>query len=138
MVVSDETQVMNSNSTLTVLETRMTSYHLLLESHPEVFNAIYYRPQRSCESYVFTRVCHSVHRWGGGIPACIAGGIPACLAAGVFCSEGGMPAPGGGCLLLGGVETPLKADGYCCRQYASYCNAFLLMTKIGNIWFIIT
>ena len=42
----------------------------------------YYRPQRSCEGYVFTRVCHSVHGRGGGIPACIAGGIPACLAAG--------------------------------------------------------
>ena len=26
---------------------------------------IYYRPQRSCEGYVFTRVCHSVHRGGG-------------------------------------------------------------------------
>ena len=33
----------------------------------------HYRPQ-ICEGYVFTRVCHSVHRGGGGgIPACIAG-----------------------------------------------------------------
>ena len=23
-----------------------------------------YRPQRSCEGYVFTRVCHSVHKGG--------------------------------------------------------------------------
>ena len=64
-----------------------------------------YRPQRSCEGYVFTRVCHSIHSGGGGgaIPACIADGIPACLAA-------------GGCLLRGGVETSQKqtatvADG---------------------------
>ena len=42
------------------------------------------------QSYVFTRVCDSVHGVGGvvvGIPACIARGIPACLAAGVW---GGM------------------------------------------------
>ena len=52
-----------------------------------------------CEGYVFTRVCHSVHKAGvggvwvgwGAIPACIAGGIPACLAAGL--QEGiGIPA----------------------------------------------
>ena len=29
----------------------------------------YYRPQRSCEGYVFTPVCHSVHRWG--LPQCM-------------------------------------------------------------------
>ena len=32
---------------------------------------------------VFTHVGDSVHRRGGGIPACIAGGIPACLVAGL-------------------------------------------------------
>ena len=42
-----------------------------------------------CEGYVFTRVCHSVHGGGGGIPACIAGSIPACLAAGLR-GEGGV------------------------------------------------
>ena len=44
------------------------------------------------------------------------------------CSRGGcsrgMPAPEGG-VCSGGVETPPKADGYCCRRYASYWNAFL-------------
>ena len=42
---------------------------------------------------------------------------------------------GGGCLLPGGcllqegmVEIP-PADGYCCRWYASYWNAFLLQVK---------
>ena len=33
-----------------------------------------YRPQRSCEGYVFTRVCHSVH--GGGLPQCMLGYPP--------------------------------------------------------------
>ena len=27
-------------------------------------DSLFYRPQRSCEGYVFTPVCHSVHRWG--------------------------------------------------------------------------
>ena len=31
----------------------------------------YYRPQRSCEGYVFTPFCHSVHR--GGLPQCMQG-----------------------------------------------------------------
>ena len=29
-----------------------------------------YRPQRSCEGYVFTPVCHSVHRGGVCLSAC--------------------------------------------------------------------
>ena len=33
----------------------------------------HYRPQRSCEGYVFTHVCHSVHRGG---PASVHAGIP--------------------------------------------------------------
>ena len=77
---------------------------------------------------------------GGGcaIPACIAGSISACLAAGgsaprvgllpgEVSSQGGA-CSGWGCLLCGGeggVETPPKADGYCCGRYASYWNAFL-------------
>ena len=40
----------------------------------EQFNLIYiYRPQRSCEGYVFTRVCHSVH--GGEVSASVHAGI---------------------------------------------------------------
>ena len=30
----------------------------------------HYRPQRSCEGYVFTPVCHSVHRRGVCLSAC--------------------------------------------------------------------
>ena len=58
----------------------------------------HYRPQRSCEGYVFTPVCHSVHG-GCAIPACIAGGIPACLAGGS--AMGGHLL--GGCAWPGGV-----------------------------------
>ena len=63
----------------------------------------FYRPQRSCEGYVFTGVCLPQGRgwypsmpcrwypsmpcsrsWGRcAIPVCIAGGIPACLATGL-------------------------------------------------------
>ena len=94
-----------------------------------------YRPQRSCEGYVFTGVCVSTGG-GGGIPACLAGGIPACLAAGLqegggipaclagsisaclaaglqggSCSEGEVPAPGGGgACSQGCVEETLPAS----------------------------
>ena len=39
-----------------------------------LFSLIYYRPQRCCEGYVFTPVCHSVH--GGGLPQCMLGYHP--------------------------------------------------------------
>ena len=42
----------------------------------------FYRPQRSCEGYVFTRVCHSVH---GGVPG--PGGVPGSRG---VCSRGGV------------------------------------------------
>ena len=35
----------------------------------------FYRSQRSCEGYVFTPVCHSVHRVGG-LPQCMLGYQP--------------------------------------------------------------
>ena len=73
---------------------------------------------------IFTPVWHTVHR-GDAIPACLAGGS----------------APGGGCLVRGvcsqgvpGGDTP--QDGYCCRRYASYWNAFLLQVSVhrGGTW----
>ena len=37
-----------------------------------------YRPQRSCgQGNIFTPVCHSVHRRGGGLPQCMLGYPPA-------------------------------------------------------------
>ena len=80
------------------------------------------------QGYVFTRVCDSVHR--EGIPACLAAGLQGVCYPSMHCrwyssmpcsrSPGGGAAPGG-CL----VRHPPR-DGYCCRRYASYWNAFLL------------
>ena len=39
-------------------------------SFPTIERHHYYRPQRSCEGYVFTRVCHSV-QGGGCLPQCM-------------------------------------------------------------------
>ena len=89
------------------------SYMITFTVFPRTFN---YRPQRSCEGYVFTRVCHSVHG-GGGIPACIAvvsqhalqqEGVVSqhALQQGGACSEGCLLPGGvcsGGCLLPGGL-----------------------------------
>ena len=83
-----------------------------LTGSKEIRKQDFYRPQRSCEGYVFTGVCLSTGRGvvsqhalqvisqhalqqvsrevrGGGIPACLAGGIPACLAAGLRGGGGG-------------------------------------------------
>ena len=99
--------------------------------------------------------CLAAGLQGGAISACIAGGIPACLAAGLR----GVPALGGACSqggLLRGGSAPgevLGGDhtrhGYCCGQYASYWNAFLLLMALlcwqncslpvqadGNVWFL--
>ena len=50
----------------------------------------FYRPQRSWDEVIFSRVSVILFTGGGGIPACIAGGIPACLAAGLG-GGGGIP-----------------------------------------------
>ena len=68
----------------------------------------YYRPQRSCEGYVFTGVCLST---GGGVSA-PRGGV---------CS--------GGCLLC---TEATGRDGHCCGWYASYWNVFLLISAPGR------
>ena len=68
--------------------------------------------------------------WGVPAPGDLLPGVPALEGGyplGGTCSGGcllqGVPALGGAC--SGGTETLLKADGYCCRWYASYWNAFL-------------
>ena len=71
-----------------------------------------YRPQRSCEGYVFTGVCLST----GGCLLLVPGVCFWCM--------GRHPPPG---------------DGYCCGRYASYWNAFLFIMIINrarsvNIW----
>ena len=73
--------------------------------------------------------------WSGGLPG--SGGVPApggCLVQGVP-GPGGGAAPGGVCSpgvgawsgeVPGGEPLP---DSYCCGQYASYWNAFLLKVR---------
>ena len=88
----------------------------------KIISPVHNRPQRSCEGYVFTRVCHSVVTEGGCYPSMHCRWYPSmpCSRRGACSCSGGAPAPGG-------VETPPppKADGYCCGRYASYWNAFL-------------
>ena len=113
----------------------------------------FYRPQRSCEGYVFTPVCYSVHR---GLPQCILGYHPTP-------QEGHPPGkhtPSGSTHTPrkhthtpeahthpGSTHTPRKhtspgstpppGDGCCCGRYASYWNAFLFMLRIYTICFYI-
>ena len=95
-----------------------------------------YHPQRSCEGYVITPVCHSVHR--GGLPQCILGyhapradtlwtrhpprsrhhpdqAPPRSRHPPDQAPPQSRHPPG---------PAP-PADGYCCGRYASYWNAFL-------------
>ena len=95
-----------------------------------------------CEGYVFTPVCHSVHRagcqgLGGGWGVSLWGGVSrprpkgrlGDLAGGGVVSR---PRPGGS-PGTGGVsqhalrQKPPPADGYCCGRYVSYSNAFLFV-----------
>ena len=104
-------------------------------------NLIFTARKRSLgQGNIFTPVCHSVHRGGGLLGGCLVQGGSA-LGGGDLLLGGGAW-PGGGVLLWGGsargggvpgprgclVET--SPDGYCCRQYASYWNAFLLRFKV--------
>ena len=70
----------------------------------------------------------------GGLPG--SGGVPApggCLVRGGAWSWGGCSwrglLPGGGCLVRGGAWWRTPPDNYCCGQYASYWNAFLLKVR---------
>ena len=84
-----------------------------------------YHPQWSCKGYVFTPVCHSVHRGG---PASMHTGIPHPQSrhppdqAPPRSRHPPDQAPPR-------ADTPRTrappVDGYCCRRYASYWNAFL-------------
>ena len=116
----------------------------------------YYLPQRSCEGYVFTYVCLSTGGWYPSMPGnrslgevCSKGECgPGGICSGGVCSWGGSGPRGsgprgcpkgvwsGGCLLRGGLlcylGDPPKADGYCCRGYASYWNAFSVADLRGG------
>ena len=100
------------------------------------------RPQRSCEGYVFTRVCHSVHRGvpgPGGMPV-LGGSAPG---GGGGCLVPGVSDPGGVCYRGGVVsqhalrQTPPRERRLLPRtRYASHRNAFLLLFfKLNNAHF---
>ena len=109
----------------------------------------HYRPQRSCEGYVFTGVCLST----GGVPgpggSAPGGGLLWGVPGPMGSPPRGVPGPGGVFALavpgpsgrvcsrgvpgpMGGIPACTEADppppgrdGYCCGWYTSYWNAFL-------------
>ena len=83
----------------------------------------FYRPETKLrKGYVFTPVCHSVHR-GGCLPQCMLGYTPP--------QEADTPQEAE--TPPGSRHTPREADGYCCGRYASYWNAFLFLVDLRNI-----
>ena len=112
------------------------SFRSILSSDKEywlsknLFQRLYYRPQQSCEGYVFTGVCLSTQggAWPGGGGVHGPGG---CMVLGVH-GPGGAWSRGVGIPACTEAD-PTRRDSYCCRRYASYWNAFLLFMwyKIG-------
>ena len=92
----------------------------LLPNESNVTYYYFYRPQTKFAKVMFLHlsVSHSVH--GGGV--CSQGGY---LLRGGVCSWGGAFSGGGVCSQGGAWWRHPLPDGYCCRQYASYWNAFL-------------
>ena len=100
------------------------------------FYSYFYRPQRTCEGYVFTGVCLStgeggawsrgVWSWGWGL--LLGGGAPG--PRGGVCSWG-MPGPRRvGIPACTEADPPPGRDGHCSGRYASYWNAFLFAVYI--------
>ena len=73
-------------------------------------NSLNYRPQRSCEGYVFTGVCLSTRR-GVCLSAC-------------WDTTHKHPPPE--------QKPPPQRDGHCCGRYASYWNAFLFVLNLTS------
>ena len=105
---------------------------LIFDNFPQssTFCEIFTARKRSLgQGNIFTPVCHSVHQgvcseggggawsWGG-----LLGGRGVLVPRGGLL--GGVPGPGGSALGVCAWWRP-RWDGYCCRQYASYWNAFL-------------
>ena len=106
-----------------------------------------YRPQTSLgQGNIFRSVCQEFCPQGGwGVPT--PGGGGACSQGGLL-TEGSAPrggsckgvcsggsAPGGACSqrVWGGAWWRPPGVGYCCRQYASYWNAFLFQKCVSRI-----
>ena len=95
----------------------------------------FYRPQRSYEGYVFTPVCHSVHRggvclsaWWDTIPGTRHPHVPGT-------PQDQAPPQGQGTPPGPGIPTHRGTDGYCCGLYASHWNAFLFSIVLHRICF---
>ena len=88
-------------------------------------NRIHYRPQRSCEGYVFTGVCLST---GGGSASVHAGIPPPRDHAPPGPDPPGTRPPR---TRPPRDQTPPRERCYCCGRYASYWNAFLFELCLG-------
>ena len=86
------------------------------QSYTNLISLPHYRPQRSCESYVFTGVCLST---GGCLPQCMVGYTPQSR------HLPGSRHPPPEQTPPTGADTPPPRDGHCCGRYASYWNALL-------------
>ena len=84
-----------------------------------------YRPQRSCEGYVFTRVCLSTvgSTWAGTPQDQVHPPGPGILPRTRYTSWDQVHPPGPG--TPPGTRYTSPRGGYCCGWYASYWNAFL-------------
>ena len=78
-----------------------------------------YRPQRSCEGYVFTGVCLSIGGGSSVLGDLLRGGL---LQGGAWSRGGWYPSMHWG--------RPPRRYGYCRGRYASYWNAFLLVNYL--------
>ena len=84
----------------------------------------YYRPQRTCEGYVFTGVCLSIGGRGFAPGGCLVWGV---------CSQGDAGpggVPGRGLVSRHALRQTPGRDGYCCGRHASQWNAFPFVLKI--------
>ena len=115
------------------------SHFRLTKANTHIFN---YRPQRSCEGYVFTPVCLST----GGLPQCMLGYHPPGAGTPLGLDPPGIPPsrsrhPPGTRHPPPGTRPPRTrhppADGYGCGRYASYWNAFLLCTYVALIYTVV-
>ena len=122
------TQLSTSNITFFIVNSSgvWNSFIFLNETCDNAAQMVYfYRPQRSCEGYVFTGVCLSTRGGYPSMPCRWYPSMPCSRSPGGACytgvpALGGLPALGGGWW-----RPPPPADGYCCGWYASYWHAFL-------------
>ena len=99
--------------------------------------------KRVCEGYVFTGVCHSVHR--GAVRGCSGGGMCGCSGGGMHgCSRGGVHGCSGGhaWLLPGGVCVVALGEGECAwllrgRGSVHGCSGGACVVAWGGAWLLL-